>query len=112
MSSARVNESSLWQRCIRAKVKPRKWAGRKKNIKVKSRTSEFEKVQPVSHIVLLNVSILKPSSVLRVGEEPLIILEKRGFIKMGGLTLNIRPGAKGPPTCLDCTLPSLEVEFG
>ena len=112
MSSARVNESSLWQRCIRAKVEPGEWAGRKKNKKAKLRTSEFEKVQPVSHIVLLNVSILKPSSVLRVGEEPLIILEKRGFIKMGGLTLNIRPGAKGPPTCLDCTLPSLEVEFG
>ena len=87
MSSARVNESSLWKRCIRAKVEPGKWAGRKKNIKVKSRTSEFEKVQPVSHIVLLNVSILKPSSILRVGEEPLIILKKKGFIKMKGVFL-------------------------
>ena len=112
MSSARVNESSLWQGCIKTKVEPGKWAGRKKNIKVKLRTSEFEKVQPVSHIVLLDVSILKPSSVLRVGEEPLIILEKRGFIKIGGLSLNVKPGAKGPPTCLDCTLPSLEEEFG
>ena len=83
MSSARVNESSLWQRCIRAKVEPGKWAGRKKNIKVKSRTSGFEKVQPVSHIVLLNVSILKPSSVLRVGEEPLIILGKGRSYKWG-----------------------------
>ena len=78
MSSARVNESSLWQRCIRAKAELREWAGRKKNIKVKSRTSEFEKVQPVSHIVLLNVSILKPSGVLRIGEEPLIVLGKGG----------------------------------
>ena len=78
MSSARVNESSLRQRCIRAKVGPGKWAGRNKNIKDKLKTSGFEKVQPVSHIVLLNVSILKPSSVLRVGEEPLIILGKGG----------------------------------
>ena len=29
---------------------------------------------------------------------------------MGGIFFNVKPGAKGPPTCLDCTLPSLEVE--
>ena len=31
---------------------------------------------PVGHIVLVNVSILEPSGILRVGEEPFVVLRK------------------------------------
>ena len=58
MSSARVKESSLFTMYLLSLPLP------------------LPLPLPVGHIVLVNVSILEPSGILRVGEEPFVVLRK------------------------------------